>query len=112
MNKLILGTILLTSLVGCGKRTEIQENHYIDAPETEFEARFETLRCESYNFGYRECYTKIDAVKILTVLQTSTTRCRLNRNYGILDAHRIWVDKGCRANFIYTNFIEEGESDE
>ena len=72
------------------------------------------FRCESLNFASNECIptTKESIVvrSIRLVKQLSVTACKLGENFGVrlsrydddsgLYFDKIWVDKGCRGDFI------------
>lgn len=53
--------------------------------------------CESRNRGFNECRVRTDD-NVRLVRQLSRDECRRNRSWGF-DANRIWVDRGCRAEF-------------
>lgn len=53
--------------------------------------------CESKGGHRRECGVSV-ARRVTLVEQLSSTRCREGENWG-WDAHGIWVDEGCRAEF-------------
>lgn len=55
------------------------------------------IRCESRDFRYRSCQTRVDQ-RVRIVRQISDTQCVQGRNWGF-DRNRIWVDKGCAAEF-------------
>lgn len=57
----------------------------------------ETIRCESYNMGYRFCRVNTDNRVELT-RQISSTECRENRNWGY-ERNGVWVNRGCGAEF-------------
>lgn len=55
------------------------------------------IRCESPDFRHRSCQVRIDQ-RVRIVRQISDTQCVQGRNWGF-DRNRIWVDKGCAAEF-------------
>ena len=57
----------------------------------------ETIRCESYNMGYRFCRVNTDN-RVELVRQISGTECRENRNWGY-QSNGVWVNRGCGADF-------------
>jgi hypothetical protein len=60
------------------------------------------IRCESNGNNYRLCPVNIqrgDDVRIAN--QLSSASCQQGRSWGV-QANGIWVNRGCRANFIIT----------
>lgn len=57
----------------------------------------DTIRCESYNMGYRFCRINTDN-RVELVRQISGTDCRENRNWGY-QSNGVWVNRGCGADF-------------
>lgn len=57
----------------------------------------ETIRCESYNMGYRFCRINTDN-RVDLVRQISGTECREYRNWGY-QSNGVWVNRGCGADF-------------
>ena len=57
----------------------------------------DTIRCESYNMGYRFCRTSTDNRVELT-RQISNTSCVQDRNWGY-SSSGVWVNRGCGADF-------------
>lgn len=53
--------------------------------------------CESRNRNFNECRVRTDN-QVRLVRQLSRDECRRNRSWGF-DSNRIWVDRGCRAEF-------------
>lgn len=53
--------------------------------------------CESRNRNFNECRVRTDN-NVRLVRQLSRDECRRNRSWGF-DSNRIWVDRGCRAEF-------------
>jgi len=53
--------------------------------------------CESRNRNFNECRVQTDN-NVRLVRQISRDECRRNRSWGF-DRNRIWVDRGCRAEF-------------
>ena len=62
-----------------------------------------TVICESSDGGYRECRLEGKGVATLT-RQMSDRNCIEGQTWGYRDG-KIWVDKGCRAQFALTNRI-------
>ena len=59
-----------------------------------------TVRLESWNFKYAK--KNMDGVTNMTVKeQHSDAPCVLGKSFGF-DGSKIWVDKGCRADFYVT----------
>jgi hypothetical protein len=59
----------------------------------------EKIRCESSNSQYRHCSAETTGKTVSIAQQLSSTRCIVNDTWGY-DNRGIWVDKGCRANFL------------
>lgn len=57
------------------------------------------LRCESQDRGYTRCRARIGSGGVRLVRQLSDKRCEYERSWGF-DRDNIWVDKGCRAEFV------------
>jgi hypothetical protein len=57
----------------------------------------DTIRCESYNMGYRFCRINTDNRVELT-RQISGTNCVQDRNWGY-SSSGVWVNRGCGADF-------------
>ena len=57
----------------------------------------DTIRCESYNMGYRFCRINTDNRVELT-RQISNTSCVQDRNWGY-SSSGVWVTRGCGADF-------------
>lgn len=57
----------------------------------------ETIRCESYNMGYRFCRANTDN-RVELVRQISSSECRENRSWGY-ERNGVWVNRGCGAEF-------------
>ena len=58
------------------------------------------IRLESWQFKYAE--KRIEGVTSMTVKnQQSNAPCILGKSFGF-DGNKIWVDKGCRADFEVT----------
>lgn len=53
--------------------------------------------CESRNRNFNQCRVRTDN-HVRLVRQLSRDECRRNRSWGF-DRDRIWVDRGCRAEF-------------
>jgi hypothetical protein len=59
----------------------------------------EKIRCESSGNQYRHCSVDTNGKEIRIAKQLSTSRCIINDSWGY-DNRGVWVDKGCRAEFI------------
>jgi hypothetical protein len=59
-----------------------------------------TFRCESLDGAYKECRA-VGEMQPFLVTQLSDTKCVQGQSWGYRDG-RIWVDKGCRADFRFT----------
>lgn len=57
----------------------------------------DTIRCESYNMGYRFCRANTDNRVELT-RQISGTNCVQDRNWGY-SSSGVWVNRGCGGDF-------------
>lgn len=66
-------------------------------PAMPAEASRGRIVCESRNRGFNECRVRTDN-EVRLVRQLSRDECRRNRSWGF-DRDRIWVDRGCRAEF-------------
>jgi hypothetical protein len=62
-----------------------------------FDARAETVRCESNGGSYRSCAVDTHGSVRLS-RQLSSQGCWENDTWGY-DRHKIWVNRGCRAEF-------------
>ena len=56
------------------------------------------LRCESIDGQRKECLAE-GVTRVELVRQLSRATCKPDRNWG-WDANGVWVDKGCRAEFL------------
>ncbi len=59
----------------------------------------EKIRCESSGGQYRHCAVETAGKDIRVGKQLSTSRCVINDSWGY-DNRGVWVDKGCRAEFV------------
>jgi hypothetical protein len=59
-------------------------------------AQTQTITCSSDDGGYHTCAIAGGDVRL--VRQISGSPCRQGETWGY-DANRIWVDRGCRAEF-------------
>lgn len=66
-------------------------------PAVPAEAGRGRIICESRNRNFNECRVRTDN-NVRLVRQLSRDECRRNRSWGF-DNNRIWVDRGCRAEF-------------
>lgn len=58
-----------------------------------------TIRCESADQRYHECtYSGLGKVRLSNTL--SKESCELGRSWGVRKEGTIWVDHGCRAEFV------------
>ncbi|HVT04428.1 MAG TPA: DUF3011 domain-containing protein [Thermoanaerobaculia bacterium] len=63
------------------------------------QAEQKTIRCESNDQHYHECtYSGPGKVKLSNTL--SKESCELGRSWGVKSSGIIWVDRGCRADFV------------
>ena len=60
-----------------------------------------TVNCNSGSFAYNTCYVGNYIVDAYVSRQISRTRCIEGENWGFTN-DTIWVDKGCRADFVVT----------
>lgn len=58
----------------------------------------EIVTCKSHDYKYTHCNTRSDGYVSLQK-QISSTRCEKGRNWDY-DRHGIWVDEGCKAEFL------------
>lgn len=66
--------------------------------------------CESRNRSFNQCRVRTDN-QVRLVRQLSRDECRRNRSWGF-DRDRIWVDRGCRAEFEFgSNSRSSGRND-
>ncbi len=79
-----------------------------------------TVSCNSNDGHKKECAADLHGYVVRDVDQSSRTECVVGRNWGY-DDRGVWVDDGCRANFIFDRgrggdhprsygFREEGNS--
>ena len=69
----------------------------VAVPALPVEAWRGRIVCESRNRNFNECRVQTDN-SVRLVRQISRDECRRNRSWGF-DRNRIWVDRGCRAEF-------------
>ncbi len=69
---------------------------YYPVPPTE--VNFEKT-CESQSEKYHECATKVQIVDLEVYRQLSQADCIKGKTFGRV-GNRIWVDDGCRAQFV------------
>jgi hypothetical protein len=69
--------------------------------------RRSTVRCESTNNHYRECtFSGFGAVSMGR--QLSSVACQQGRSWGVKNDNVIWVDRGCRADFLVVDRPNRG----
>jgi hypothetical protein len=66
------------------------------------------VRCESNHNHYTRCDIEIHG-RVRVLRQRSLTKCRLGDNWGY-DRAGIWVDNGCRADFLVEERRHDGRS--
>ena len=59
----------------------------------------ETMRLESWNFAYTEQNKRVSSMAVNN--QKSQSACTFGDSFGF-DTEKVWVDKGCRADFDFT----------
>ena len=57
------------------------------------------IRCESYNWGYVQCYTGYQVYRVTLVRQWSAAQCIAYRTFGAY-SDSMWVDQGCAGDFL------------
>jgi len=57
------------------------------------------VRCESDNGRRRECHIPGRAARVELTRQLSSSACIEGRTWGTTRNDRVWVDRGCRAEF-------------
>ena len=79
-------------------------------PAMPVEAGRGRIICESRNRSFSQCRVRTDN-QVRLVRQLSRDECRRNRSWGY-DRDRIWVDRGCRAEFEFgSNRGSSGRND-
>ena len=79
--------------------TAVLSEHLSDS-SAKNETTTTTVRLESWNFKYTK--KDMSGVTNMTVKQQhSDAACVLGKSFGF-DGSKIWVDKGCRADFYVT----------
>ena len=77
---------------GCRAVFEVQIQPYN-------QTAYEDIHCRSSGHHYAECYTHLQSIYDMQVLQQqSNASCNPNQSYG-WNANRVWVDRGCEATF-------------
>jgi DUF3011 family protein len=64
-------------------------------------AEEQRVRCESENGRRNECDADLRGYRIADVHELSRADCDIGRNFGY-DDRGVWVDGGCRAEFLFT----------
>lgn len=59
------------------------------------------LKCSSHDGKRNTCDADLRGYRIADVREISRTDCDIGRNFGY-DDRGVWVDEGCRAEFIFT----------
>jgi hypothetical protein len=59
------------------------------------------VRCESHDGKRNNCNANLRGYRIEDVREISRADCDIGRNFGY-DDRGVWVDDGCRAEFIFT----------
>jgi hypothetical protein len=59
------------------------------------------VRCESNNGHRNECNVDLRGYRIADVHELSRADCDIGRNFGY-DDRGVWVDGGCRGDFVFT----------
>ena len=84
---------------GCRARFEVRDAGWHDSSSGSWNGGVgNTVRCESYNNGRNYCRTNTNGGVRLDH-QLSNSPCRYHDTWGY-DNGGIWVDRGCRADFI------------
>ena len=94
MKRLILWSLLLAALYGMVPRCAIAQNYPGQNSQN-------TIRCSSDDGDRHHCAANVRAGVQLS-RQISGSPCVRNRSWGT-DQNGIWVDKGCRAEFVTGN---------
>ncbi|MEJ1964276.1 MAG: DUF3011 domain-containing protein [Gammaproteobacteria bacterium] len=59
------------------------------------------MKCESQDGRRNNCNADLRGYRIADVREISKADCDIGRNFGY-DDRGVWVDDGCRAEFIFT----------
>jgi hypothetical protein len=70
--------------------------------------REQRVTCESRDGKRNECDMDLRGYRIADVREKSRSDCDIGRNFGY-DDRGVWVDGGCRAEFIFERGRERGE---
>jgi hypothetical protein len=81
----------------------------LSAPSGAFARHGHLITCESYDGDYKYCRVHTGG-HVRLKKRLSHHRCRENKNWGY-DSHGIWVDDGCRAEFL-VNYSSHSYQDE
>lgn len=65
---------------------------------------YEDLRCESSNYGEKNCSVGIVAKNVEILEQYSSSACVKNQDFGLLNTGTIWVKNGCQGRFRVYDF--------
>jgi DUF3011 family protein len=68
------------------------------------------VRCESKDGRRNECSVNLRGYRIADVREISRADCDIGRNFGY-DDRGVWVDDGCRAEFIFERNVGRRLSD-
>src|SRR5687768_16553899 len=72
--------------------------------------REQRVTCESKDGRRNECDMDLRGYRIADVREKSRADCDIGRNFGY-DDRGVWVDEGCRAEFIFTAERDRDRSD-
>jgi hypothetical protein len=68
------------------------------------------VKCESRDGHRKVCDANLRGYRIADVREISRTDCDIGRNFGY-DDRGVWVDDGCRAEFIFTSTRDHDRGD-
>ena len=68
------------------------------------------MKCESRDGHRKVCDAHLRGYRIADVREISRTDCDIGRNFGY-DDRGVWVDDGCRAEFIFTSTRDRDRGD-
>ena len=66
-----------------------------------------SLECSSLNNAYMECSVEGVIIGVSVHKQHSSTECKMDSTFGYENGY-VWVNSGCRAEFIVTMTVEQG----
>lgn len=99
---------LTSALITCGFALVLASctslRHENEPPSSAQDQKHVT--CESLNEGRNTCEADLRGYRIVDVHEISDADCDIGRSYGYSN-RGVWVDKGCRAEFVF-NRINSG----